>query len=43
MKTLLKLIEYLYIDIYLVNSKGHNNYKNDKKYIQTLKKTVIPI
>ena len=42
MKTLSKLIEYFYI-FYLVNSKGHNNYENDKKYIQTLKKTVIPI
>ena len=42
MKTLSKLIEYFYIYI-LVNSKGQNNYENDKKYIQTLKKTVIPI
>ena len=42
MKTLSKLKGYFYI-FFLVNSKGHKNYENDKKYIQTLKQTVIPI
>ena len=42
MKTLSKLIEYFYI-FFLVNSKGHKYYENYKKYIQKLKKTVIPI
>ena len=31
MKTLSKLIEYFYI-FFLVNSKGHKYYENDKKY-----------
>ena len=42
MKTLSKLKEYFYI-FFLVNSKGHNNYENENKYIQKFKKTVIPI
>ena len=42
MKTLSKLKEYFYI-FFLVNSNGHKNYENDKNYIQTLKKIVIPI
>ena len=42
MKTLSKIKEYFYI-YFLVNSKDHKKYKNNKKYIKTLKKTVIPI